>query len=126
MGNFVNRTTLARIRSGNDPDYADPPWLNVPNGSGNETLLDTVPAKYLILTGDVLSEIDGAAKAVVDAALLEASRDSAIAEVDALEGITRALAKLVLSEINLLRAEHGLAARTLAQLRTAMRNGMGS
>jgi hypothetical protein len=38
----------------------------------------------------------------------------------------RALAELVLSEINLLRAEHAMPARTRAQLKTAMENALDS
>jgi len=36
--------------------------------------------------------------------------------------LLRAFAEVVLDELNNLRAQHGLAARTMAQLRTAIRN----
>ena len=42
------------------------------------------------------------------------------------EGLIRALALVVMDEINLLRAEHSLAARTPAQIRTAIKNKIDS
>ena len=86
MGNFVNRTTFARIRSGNDPDYADPPWLAVPPGSPNETVLDATPQQYLKISGDVLSEMTQGEKDAVDAAavsaLVDDNRATATAAID--------------------------------------------
>lgn len=75
MGNFVNRTTLADVRSQNDPDYSDPPWLFVPSGSGNETVINTVPVQYRKITGDVLSEMTLGEKDAVDAAETAAQID---------------------------------------------------
>ena len=82
MGNFVNRTDLTSIRSENDLNVADPPWLFVASGSVNDGLITTVPAKYLKIAGDVLSEMTQPEKDVVDAADLAAqiaaSRQAAI------------------------------------------------
>jgi len=83
MSDFLNRTDLTvYVRSGNDPDYPDPPWMEVPPGSANATLIATVPGRYLKITGDVLSEMDAGEKATVDAA--EAAAQAATAKTDAL------------------------------------------
>jgi hypothetical protein len=46
--------------------------------------------------------------------------------MDAVEGYDRAFALVVLDEINTLRAQHSLAARTVTQLKTALRNKLGT
>ena len=64
---------------------------------------------------------------MVDAALLTAGRDARVAgDIDRPEVTMRQVVKIVMDEINTLRALHGLPARTLAQLRNAIRNGYGS
>jgi len=90
MSDFLNRSDLTvYVRSGNDPDFPDPPWLLVPPGSGNATLIATVPGKYLKIAGDVLSEMDAGEKATVDAAEAAAeladNRATSTANVDANE-----------------------------------------
>ena len=126
MGNMVHRDTLAFMRSVNDPDYLDPPYLSVPPGSNNETLLRTVPARYLTLTGDTLAEMSQSEKDAVDAAALVAARDSAVAQLQQQEDILRAFMLIVLDEINALRTAAGLAERTELQLRAAIRNRLGT
>ena len=126
MSDVLNRETLQYRRSVNTPDFPDPPWLEVPRGSANETLLRTVPTRYLVLTGDVLAEMDASAKAAVDAAALIVRRDSAVAQLEQQEDIIRAFMLIVLDEVNTLRVAAGLAERTETQLRTAIRNRLGS
>lgn len=87
MSDFINRTDLTQyVRSGNDPDYIDPPWLLVLPGSANATLIASVPGKYRKISGDVLSEMDAGEKAAVDAAeaaaTLASHRAASIANVD--------------------------------------------
>lgn len=81
-----------------------------------------VPKKYWKLTGDVLSVMSQAEKDAVDAAQLSTQRDNMAAVIENPNSVWRAFAEVVLDEINILRAQHALAPRTLAQLRTAMRN----
>lgn len=100
MGNFVNRTTLQGRRSANDPEHPDPPWLFVPSGSDNESVMLTVPREYRKISGDVLSEMSRAEKDVVDAAALEASRDANADEFDDTESVLRAFMRAVLDELN--------------------------
>ena len=106
--------------SGNAISNAD--WIFQPDLSG----VTGIPSKYWIITGDVVSEMDAAAKAVVDAAALTVQRDSQVAEMDETEGNLRQVLRILIDELNTLRALHGLPARTLAQLRTAIRNGYGN
>jgi hypothetical protein len=127
MGNFVNRTDLSQYRrSVNDPEFLDPPWLYVPPGSNNEVLLTTVVPQYLTIAGDIISEVDQATKDAIDAAALEASRDDTANRMDNIEDIVRAFAMVTLDEINVLRAEHALPDRTLAQMKTAVRGKLGT
>ena len=85
-----------------------------------------VPSIYWIITGDVITEMDAAAKAAVDVAIRAASRDSAVTELDGNENTLRQIVKIIMAELNILRALHGLPDRTMAQLRNAIRNGYGS
>lgn len=101
MSDVLNRDTLEYRRTVNTPEFSDPPWLEVPRGSDNEALLLSVPARYLTLSGDTLSEMDAQAKAAVDAAALEASRDALIARLQQQEDILRAFMLIVLDEFNL-------------------------
>ena len=126
MSDVLNRDTLQYRRSVNTPDFPDPPWLEVPRDTANEALLLSVPVRYLVLTGDVLAEMDASAKAAVDAAALIVQRDSAVAQLEQQEDIIRAFMLIVLDEVNTLRVAAGLAERTETQLRTAIRNRLGS
>ena len=150
MSDFLNRTTLEFQRSRNDTDSPDPPWLLVEPGSPNRTLIDTVPRRYLTLTGDVLSEKSQAEKDAVDAAILDAEREDTASRLDELEDISRAFALVVLDELNaradtwnaILDAADGannLAAfkaamaaipdypqRTIAQMRSGVRAKLGT
>jgi len=70
MGDFVNRTTLATVRSVNSPDYPDPPWLSIDRATLNA--INAIPLAYRKIAGDVVSEMDAAEKAAVDAAVAAA------------------------------------------------------
>jgi hypothetical protein len=54
-----------------------------------------------------------------------ARRDEAASQLDQVEDVLRAVVLVIKDEINILRAQHSLAARTTAQLRTAVRNKLG-
>jgi hypothetical protein len=84
--------------------------------------------------------MDQAAKDAVDAQLLSDARDAAIqGEIDNLEGVMRQLTRLIVDELNILRqqfntttgesgqlSDTAFADRTLAQVRTQLRNDLGS
>ncbi len=57
----------------------------------------------------------------VDAALEVGTLDAVANELDQARTIMRAFAEVVLDEVNILRAQHGLAPRTLVQLKQAVR-----
>ena len=79
------------------------------------------PTKYWIITGDVVTLMNQAARDGVDAATQSARLDSVANELDQTQTIMRAFAEVVLDEINILRDQHSLTPRTLAQLKTAVR-----
>ena len=86
------------------------------------------PNIYWIIAGDVISLMSQAERDAVDAAALETRRDRVVAEFDEVEGVLRAFMKIVLSEMNIVRAalKPSLPARTFAQLKAALRAGLGT
>lgn len=101
----------------------NPDWITNPDMSP----VDGVLSKYWIITGDAVSEMSQGEKDAVDAVAMTVRRDAAVnSAIDNLEGDLRQLVKLMISEINILRAEHGLADRTMAQFKIQIRNGYGS
>lgn len=74
MANVVNRTTMEYRRSVNTPDFPEPDWMVVQD----ETPVTQVvgdpdpgrlwPARYWVLTGDILSIQDAATRAATDVA----------------------------------------------------------
>ena len=124
MGSFLHRTTKQYLQSA-DPNEL-PEDLSNYISAPDLSAVAGVPVKYWLIVGDVVSEMTQAEKDAVDAAILDAARDNAIAELDSLEGILRQVLKIIMGEINILRSEHGLSARTLQQLKTAIRNSFGT
>ena len=127
--NWLNRATKQLILNASPSDMgmaapeSDATWIYDPDLSA----VDGVPSKYWIITGDAVTEMSQAQKDAVDETALTASRDSAVdGEVDNLEGILRQVIKLLINELNILRAEHGFADRTLAQLKIQIRSGLGN
>lgn len=122
MASVLNRTTKQYLTSVNTPDYPTQDWIIDPDLSA----VTSFASIYWIITGDVVTLMDQAQRDAVDATILEAQRDSTVNELDATEGILRAFASVVVDEINILRQQHALGDRTLAQLKTAMRAKLGS
>ena len=83
-------------------------------------------SKYWIITGDAVTLMTPGERAAVDVAETDSLRDTVVDQLDQVEGILRAFMLVVLDEINALRATHSLSARTVAQLKTAIRNKLGS
>lgn len=80
------------------------------------------PVKYWVVSGDVISLANQAARDAVDTAELSTRRDSLANEIDRDESFMKGFALVVLDEINALRAQHGLSQRSIAQLKNAVRN----
>lgn len=146
MANVLNRTTREYLRSVHDPDYPVQDWIHNPDLSA----VVGYPSKYWVITGDAVSLMTQSERDAVDAAELIARRDEEAAQLDNLEGIIRALFQVMVEEFNrhadkeneILvagRTATSLAdfkskmtsiqdypQRTLEQLRTAIRNKLGS
>lgn len=122
MATVLNRTTKELIDSANTPDYPLANWIINPNLSA----VSGFASKYWIITGDAVTLMSSAQRAAVDAAELTAARDAIANQIDAINTYGRAFAEIVMDEINILRAQHSLPARSLSQLKTALRNKLGA
>jgi len=146
MANVLNRTTKQYITSANTPEYPVEQWII------NSDLSAVVgfASKYWVVTGDVVTLMSQAQRDAVDAAEVEARRDALAAEMDNLESYARAFALIMLDEINLhagnisgdrlavvngatygafrtaATAVSATPTRTIAQLKTALRNKLGT
>lgn len=137
MPNYLHRTTKQYLQSISPASLPEPVenYIFMPDLSA----VEGVPNRYWKITGDVVSEMTQEEKATVDAQILNDTRDAIIAEIDNLEAIMRALTKILISEINILRQQFNtttsevpqlttttFADRTLAQVRNQLRNNLGS
>ena len=119
MGDWVHRTTKQHITSVSPSGLPEPPanYISQPDLSA----VAGQPVRYWIITGDVITLADAPARVVIDEALEAGRLDGVADELDEVETVLRAFAEVVLDEINILRAEHSLTPRTLAQLKVALR-----
>ena len=138
MGEYLHRTSK-RYYGSIAPDELLEPLANYIEDP-DLSAVEGVPNIYWIITGDVVSEMSQPEKDAVDAAILTAARDGAIqAELDNLESVMRQVVKLMVSELNILRQQFNtttgevsqatdtaFAARTLAQVRTQLRDDLGA
>ena len=125
MGNFLHRTSKQYLQS-TPPDSLLEPLANYIDET-DMSAVDGVPKKYWVITGDIISEMTQAEKDTVDAAILSDARDERVDDkIDDIESVLRQLVKMLISEINILRAEHGLSDRTMAQFKTHIRNDLGT
>ncbi len=124
MGTFLHRTTLQLSLSVAPDSLAEA----LANYVSDPDMLPVAgePVKYWILTGDDLSVMNQTEKDAVDLQILTDKRDALVAQLDQVEDIMRQVIKAFVSEINLLRVENGWSERTIAQLKTVIRNGLGS
>lgn len=144
----INRTTLRYLKSVNEPDYPEPEWKWGPDMS------QVAGVSPLYWKWDAVAErpipMTQAERDAVDAAILTARRDSAVAQLADVENVMRALLQIVMDEFNLhsgrvnalltaidngaslaaiktaVAAISDIPTRTLTELRTAIRNKLGS
>ena len=106
------------------------------------TAVDGWATRYWLIAAypsDAVTLMTAPQRAVVDAAVQEAARDAIVEQLDNLEDILRAFMLTVIDEINLLRQQFNTTTaemsqltdttftdRTVAQLRSAIRNKLGS
>jgi len=121
MANVLNRVTRRFIKSANTPDYPVNEWIINPDMSA----VINQPNRYWIITGDVVTLMDQAARDTVDANILTAA-DLADKVTEKKVFVNRksmkALLTIIMGEFNILRAKHGLNDRTFAQLKSALDN----
>ena len=128
MATVLNRTTGLAVpyrkdlrRSVNTPDFPTADWIVNPDLSAVAGF-DSV---YWDITADTVTLVDQATRDARDAeiAAYEQGRldQSAKDNLDT-QIILRAIVRLVVDELNILRAEHALPDRTYAQARTAIFN----
>ena len=96
MASVLNRSTKAFHASVNTPDFPVQDWIIGPD----LTAVIGFDSKYWIITGDVVTLMDQAARDVVDTAELVSTRDSAADQLDQVQTIMRAFAETVLHEFN--------------------------
>lgn len=146
MSNVLNRTTKEFRASANEPDFPLIDWIWNPDLSA----VAGFGSQYWIITGDVVTLMDATQRAAVDAANLVITRDTSVSDLDQVEGVLRAFMLVVRDELNLhadkmnaimtaidnstnyatLKSNIGAIVdypqRTIAQLRTSIRNKLGS
>lgn len=136
MSDVLNRTTKEFLRSVNDPDYPTADWIIEPM-VGAQRMRDWIDpsqrrtSTYVDIAGDVVTEMSDVDKDAVDAAAAAAAdlarKAAAKDEYDGdFELLIKALALVMIDEVNILRAVAALPDRTAAQLRTAIRNKVDS
>lgn len=146
MSTVLNRTTKQLILSANTPEYPTAEWIHNPNLSA----VSGFASKYWTISGDTVSLMNQAARDAVDAAELAAARDATAAQMDELEAYARAFALVCLDEFNAHTAKVNsiltaidnnstlatirtaiagitdLPTRTIANMKTGVRNKFGS
>ena len=120
MSTVVNRMTLTPLFDRDLTRYDIAHFWHDPDLSA---VADVDPI-YWKETSGVFSEMTLTEKGVKDAEIVAANADrdrrTAKHRIDD-ERVLRAFAEVVLDEINILRGQHGLTARTLSQLVTAIK-----
>ena len=122
MADFVNTTTCAVELSVNDKPAG---WVTLTRAEADLAL--AIPQQYRKWTGSAVAEMTAPEKSVVDAARAQAAKDASVASVGngAKVDLLRAVALVMLDEVNALRTRAGLATRTVTQLQDALKAKMG-
>ena len=98
MPNYLHRTTRQYLRSVSTPDLQEPVanYIQDPDVSA----VIGFPNRYWIITGDVVTLMDQAARDVVDADLNTARLNSIADGLDQTQTILKAFAEVLLDELN--------------------------
>lgn len=118
MANWVHKTTIQYLQSSDPPVSDQVNWLKNPD----LTAVNGLQQKYWKVVGSAVQAMSTAERNAVDAAELTAVRTASKAQFDS-ERIARAVALVMLDEVNALRAAvvPVLPARTQAQLVNAVK-----
>jgi hypothetical protein len=120
MPNWLHRTTKILLRS--------VALVDLPEAEANYILQPDLtavagfPSQYWVITGDVITLMSESERDAVDAAARTKELDDIADEIEFPDTFIRGFALALLDELNILRAQTGLSARTIAQLKTAVRN----
>ena len=121
MGTVVHRSTLMPIYNINLSKYDEQYWWFDPNLSA---VINT-PWIYWQETNGAFSVMSQANKDIVDteelAKTINHQKKMEKRRIDN-EPVLRAFAEVMIDEVNILRSQHSLSARTLSQLVTAIKN----
>ena len=96
MASVLNRTTREYRRSVNTPEYPVQDWIIDPDLSA----VTGVPSRYWVITGDVVTEMDQAAKDAVDAQELADLYDKLADTLEQSDSYDRAIALTLLDGVN--------------------------
>lgn len=96
MASVLHRTTKQYIPSANTPDHPVGQWIINPDLSA----VVGFGSQYWTITGDAVTLMTAPQRAAVDAALVEAARDSVAAMMQSQEDINRAFMLVCLDEFN--------------------------
>ena len=124
MPNYLHRTTKQYQQSISPIDLLEPES----NYVKDPDLLAVAGfnSQYWVITDDVVTLMSTSERDAVDTLARDAARDNNVNQLDGLEDLLRAFALVVLDEFNLLRAEHSRAPRSIGNLKTAIRNKLGT
>lgn len=154
MATVINRTTLELRERISISLYQEPEWKAIHTKTiGSEAAVEAIkaiPVRYRKIDGtDNIVEMSQAEKDAVDAATLETARNNLVAQIDNVEDVLRASLLSILDELNahslkinailnaidgasnLAEVKSAIAAipdsppRSIAQLKTAIRNKLG-
>ena len=124
MASVINKDTLQYLTSVNTPDYPDPPWVKNPDLS-QVAGVSQQDWKWDVGNNRPISKTS--AEIIADAlASLNTSADNSLSSLEAANTVDllRALALVMLDEINLLRVNASLSSRTITQLKAALKGKM--
>lgn len=116
MAAVLNRTTKQYLRSANTPDYPAADWIINPDISA----VNGWPTKYWIITGDVITLMDQAARDAVDAAEAAAALADAKTEADAAPDSKEALGVEFRALIAILNQRDNYLVNRISELQAAL------
>ena len=117
MSSVLNRITKEFRRSANTPDYPIGDWIINPDMSA----VKGKPSKYWVISGDAVTLMDRAAMDLIYAQEESDALDEIADQLERAKSFDKAFALILLDEINILRAKHGMNPRTPRQFRNALR-----
>jgi len=123
MADVIHPTTLKYLKSVSTPEYP-PPWVINPD----MTQVAGVPPQHWKWDTPANRPVPMTAGeiAAYEAGVSDANADAQVAPLSSanVPDLLRALALVVMDEVNSLRGQHGLAPRTVAQLKAALKAKM--